>query len=228
MNWPAVTIISSHRFNMADKVVPLIRGILGNSNSLDLLTMRKEYIETCRFIVVQRLLFLFVLIFQSDVLLCAWNDNYCTESASNRVVSLSLYIYYVSLISAFPRISLSLKHVCLGVLVIQTSSLVLTMRYSRTAHNEGDPVYIASTAVVFAEIFKVLASVLIILNESKYRWSVFVGQLRDEIWNKPWETLKLAVPSGLYTIQNNLLYVALSNLDAATYQVGERTLAHTD
>ncbi len=33
------------------------------------------------------------------------------------------------------------------------------------------------------------------------------------------ELLKLAIPSGLYTIQNNLLYVALSNLDAATYQI---------
>lgn len=93
------------------------------------------------------------------------------------------------------------------------------MRYSRTAHNDSDPVYIASTAVVFAEIFKVLACVVIIFHRSRYRWSIFVGQLRDEIWSKPLETLKLAVPSGLYTIQNNLLYVALSNLDAATYQV---------
>lgn len=43
--------------------------------------------------------------------------------------------------------------------------------------------------------------------------------LRQEILNKPVETLKLAIPSGIYTLQNNLLYVALSNLDAATYQV---------
>ena len=43
--------------------------------------------------------------------------------------------------------------------------------------------------------------------------------LVEEIINKPLETLKLAIPSGIYTLQNNLLYVALSNLDAATYQV---------
>jgi len=43
--------------------------------------------------------------------------------------------------------------------------------------------------------------------------------LKEEIVNKPVETLKLAIPAGIYTLQNNLLYVALSNLDAATYQV---------
>lgn len=47
--------------------------------------------------------------------------------------------------------------------------------------------------------------------------------LRQEILHKPIETLKLAIPSGIYTLQNNLLYLALSNLDAATYQVHERT-----
>lgn len=46
--------------------------------------------------------------------------------------------------------------------------------------------------------------------------------LRQEILHKPIETLKLAIPSGIYTLQNNLLYVALSNLDAATYQVQQR------
>lgn len=43
--------------------------------------------------------------------------------------------------------------------------------------------------------------------------------LNKEILNKPVELVKLAIPAGIYTLQNNLLYVALSNLDAATYQV---------
>ena len=33
------------------------------------------------------------------------------------------------------------------------------------------------------------------------------------------DTLRVAIPSGLYVIQNNLLFLALTNLDAATYQV---------
>ena len=46
--------------------------------------------------------------------------------------------------------------------------------------------------------------------------------LKDEVIKKPFETCKLLVPATLYTIQNNLLFLALSNLDAATYQVSER------
>ena len=48
--------------------------------------------------------------------------------------------------------------------------------------------------------------------------------IKDQIINKPVDTLKLAIPSGLYTIQNNLLFIALSNLDAATYQVSNQGL----
>jgi UDP-sugar transporter A1/2/3 len=46
-----------------------------------------------------------------------------------------------------------------------------------------------------------------------------MGELNTHVVNAPVEMLKLSVPSFLYTVQNNLLYLALTNLDAATYQV---------
>ncbi|XP_053806261.1 UDP-N-acetylglucosamine transporter isoform X1 [Vidua macroura] len=116
------------------------------------------------------------------------------------------------------EMSANLKYLSLGILVFQTTSLVLTMRYSRTLKEEG-PRYLSSTAVVIAELLKILACVLLVYKDSKCNLRTLNRVLRDEILNKPMETLKLAIPSGIYTLQNNLLYVALSNLDAATYQV---------
>ena len=39
------------------------------------------------------------------------------------------------------------------------------------------------------------------------------------MFDKPTETLKMLLPSALYAMQNNLLHIALSHLDAATFQV---------
>ncbi|XP_064371916.1 UDP-N-acetylglucosamine transporter isoform X2 [Dromaius novaehollandiae] len=116
------------------------------------------------------------------------------------------------------EMSTNLKYLSLGILVFQTTSLVLTMRYSRTLKEEG-PRYLSSTAVVIAELLKILTCVLLVYKDSKCNLRTLNRVLHDEILNKPMETLKLAIPSGIYTLQNNLLYVALSNLDAATYQV---------
>uniref|UniRef100_A0AAV2J4J2 Calponin-homology (CH) domain-containing protein n=1 Tax=Knipowitschia caucasica TaxID=637954 RepID=A0AAV2J4J2_KNICA len=110
-----------------------------------------------------------------------------------------------------------LKYMSLGVLVFQTTSLVLTMRYSRTLQSDG-PRYLASSAVVVAELLKILTCVMLVFKEHSYSMRALNSILRQEIAHKPMETLKLAIPSGIYTLQNNLLYVALSNLDAATYQ----------
>ncbi|CAH2311586.1 UDP-N-acetylglucosamine transporter isoform X2 [Pelobates cultripes] len=112
-----------------------------------------------------------------------------------------------------------LKYISLGILVIQTTSLVLTMRYSRTLKEEG-PRYLSSTAVVAAEVLKIVACIFLVYKDNRgCSLRALNRVLHDEIINKPMETLKLAIPSGIYTLQNNLLYVALSNLDAATYQV---------
>ncbi|XP_053549701.1 UDP-N-acetylglucosamine transporter isoform X2 [Bombina bombina] len=111
-----------------------------------------------------------------------------------------------------------LKYISLGVLVFQTTNLVLTLRYSRTLKEEG-PRYLSSTAVVVTELLKIMACVLLVYKDNSCSVRALNRLLHDEIINKPMETLKLAIPSGIYTLQNNLLYVALSNLDAATYQV---------
>uniref|UniRef100_A0A8B9K599 Solute carrier family 35 member A3a n=1 Tax=Astyanax mexicanus TaxID=7994 RepID=A0A8B9K599_ASTMX len=116
--------------------------------------------------------------------------------------------------------SARLKYLSLGVLVFQTTSLVLTMRYSRTLQSDG-PRYLASSAVVVAELLKILTCIGLVCKEHSYSVRALHSVLRQEILHKPIETLKLAIPSGIYTLQNNLLYVALSNLDAATYQVCE-------
>lgn len=47
----------------------------------------------------------------------------------------------------------------------------------------------------------------------------FVKALDTTIRKNPRDTILVCVPSFLYIVQNNLLYVSASNLDAATYQV---------
>ncbi|XP_077579828.1 solute carrier family 35 member A3b isoform X2 [Stigmatopora nigra] len=114
--------------------------------------------------------------------------------------------------------SAAMKYLSLGVLVLQTTSLVLTMRYSRAASG-GGPRYLASSAVVSAEAIKILVCTLLLFLENNFSVRATGQLLKEEIVGKPLKSLKLALPAGLYSLQNNLLYLALSNLDAATYQV---------
>ncbi|CAB1325880.1 unnamed protein product [Coregonus sp. 'balchen'] len=112
------------------------------------------------------------------------------------------------------------KYVSLGVLVLQTTSLVLTMRYSRTLQGEG-PRYLASSAVVSAEMLKILTCLLLVFYDHSFSVRALNRVLNEEILNKPMETLKLAIPSGIYTLQNNLLYVTyqLKILTTALFSV---------
>jgi UDP-sugar transporter A1/2/3 len=76
----------------------------------------------------------------------------------------------------------------------------------------------ATTAVIMSETLKVFASLAIILYQegSVKKW---LQHLNDNIIKQPMDCLKVSIPSIIYVLQNNLLYVAVSNLDAATYQV---------
>jgi solute carrier family 35 (UDP-sugar transporter), member A1/2/3 len=46
-----------------------------------------------------------------------------------------------------------------------------------------------------------------------------IRTIKRDIVNQPVEMLKMFVPAGLYCVQNNLAYVAISNLDGPTYQL---------
>lgn len=109
-----------------------------------------------------------------------------------------------------------IKYGALFLLVAQMVGLVLIMRVSRTSHVEGQPMYLASTAVFVMEVMKLVICCCVIAYQSE---NSLATELNTHVINAPIEMAKLSVPSFMYCIQNNLLYFALSNLDAATYQV---------
>lgn len=117
----------------------------------------------------------------------------------------------------------NMKYISLLVLVIQNSSLALLLRYSRTVSGEQ---YITSTAVFLTEVVKIACSIGLLHYEMECD-SKKTAESISEIFIRFTETVWVAVPAFLYTIQNNLLYVALTKLDAATYQVCMHVRYHT-
>lgn len=111
----------------------------------------------------------------------------------------------------------SVKYGALALLVLQNTFLVVLMGYSRTRATHAR--YASSTAVAAMEMVKLLCC-LCVLGAERGSLSSLLRALREEMLLQPAEILKLAVPSVLYSLQNNLLYYALSHLDAATFQVG--------
>lgn len=78
--------------------------------------------------------------------------------------------------------------------------------------------YLASTAVVAGEFVKLITCFAAIAGEKRgFRglWQT----LYVEILSDPWDCFLVSIPSLTYVLQNNLLYLAVSNLDAATFQV---------
>lgn len=109
----------------------------------------------------------------------------------------------------------NLKYISLVLLTLQNALLILVMRYVRT--RAGD-MFLSTSAVVMSEMLKFVACLFIIFIEegSFTRWK---NHLHENIVLQPMDCLKISVPSIIYTLQNNLLYLAVSNLEAATFQV---------
>ncbi len=108
-----------------------------------------------------------------------------------------------------------MKYVSLVTLTIQNALLIISMRYSRLV--KGD-MYITTTAVVFSELAKmVICLVILMVQQGSFRkWTYHLHENLLVNWK---DTLKMSVPAIVYMVQNNLQYVAVSNLEAAVFQV---------
>ncbi|XP_063773006.1 CMP-sialic acid transporter [Pseudophryne corroboree] len=117
--------------------------------------------------------------------------------------------------AARENVSLLFKLYCLLVMTLVAAAYTVALRYTRTVKTA---MYFSTTAVCVTEVIKLLLSLLILAKETGSPTRLFTT-LKENVIGSPVEMLKLSVPSLVYALQNNMAFVALSNLDAAVYQV---------
>ncbi|TBU35994.1 nucleotide-sugar transporter-domain-containing protein [Dichomitus squalens] len=132
--------------------------------------------------------------------------------------------------NAAPTIcGMPLKYVSLVTLAVQNALLTLIMHYSRVS-TAPQHTYSAGSAVLMVELLKGFISLCVAFA----RLDSLNGASGSSVWNprvlfyrfrrlgkevfRP-DCWKLSIPAILYVIQNNLQFVAVSNLEAATFQV---------
>jgi solute carrier family 35 (UDP-sugar transporter), member A1/2/3 len=142
-----------------------------------------------------------------------------------------------------------LRYFSLCALTFQTTAAVIVTRYSKTITNPGEVQYASTSLVVTTEALKFVLSMILIyildvpaalhasaqaskleegevtpcvniVHANDSRFTVWMKLIVSQNFTNKTETLKLAVPALLYTLQNNMIYVALANLEATTFQVG--------
>ncbi|KAI9367390.1 nucleotide-sugar transporter-domain-containing protein [Aspergillus egyptiacus] len=122
-----------------------------------------------------------------------------------------------------PALGTTWKHTAWILLTAQYTTFVLLAHYSRVMPPTGGKRYLTSTAVFLNEILKLAVSLTVALYEvsrsappsvpaTSLLSSLFAAVFSGDSW-------KLAIPASLYTLANSLQYIALSNLQAATFQV---------
>lgn len=105
-------------------------------------------------------------------------------------------------------------------LIVQNSFLILLMRYTMLNRPASGP-YLASIAVFFSELIKLLISIAMVLMGEA---GGSLARAHDLIWRekndeKVADMIALIFPALLYILQNNLQYIAVANLSSALFQV---------
>ena len=96
---------------------------------------------------------------------------------------------------------LSPKWIALVALILQNSGLAILMRYTMISVQVSGDRYLASTAVLTAEIMKLAISVtLCLIIDCNMSYRVFMSTLYTEFIVNRSDWVKLMVPSILYTL----------------------------
>ncbi|KAF2674279.1 nucleotide-sugar transporter [Microthyrium microscopicum] len=119
-------------------------------------------------------------------------------------------------------LGMPLSLVSLATLAVQNAVLILVMHYSRIMPPVNGQRYFTSTAVFLNEVLKLIIALAIAFRDTSRNlqgapFSTVCRTLQNQAFSS--DSWKLAIPAALYTFQNSLQYIAVSNLDAATFQV---------
>ncbi|EAU36611.1 predicted protein [Aspergillus terreus NIH2624] len=106
---------------------------------------------------------------------------------------------------------------------LKNSSWVWFLHYSRVQPPTNGKRYLTSTAVFFNEVVKLSISLTVALYEVSQSAppTVAATSLLSSLTSTVFtgDSWKLAIPACLYTLANSLQYIALSNMQAAVFQV---------
>ena len=106
----------------------------------------------------------------------------------------------------------------LAVLLVEHCTSVTLARYTQQRVNAPNPA--PAVAVLLAELLKLVMSVVLELHSVGGMGSASTPQrLFSSVCGSMLDTTRVAVPAFLYTVQNNLIYVALANLEVVAFQV---------
>lgn len=107
-----------------------------------------------------------------------------------------------------------IKYGALALLVVQNAAVALVTSSSRTA---SGPKYYATTAVVSIEVIKLAICHIVIFFNDGFNCNKFLRTLYANF--DMYEIMLVSVPAFVYTVQNNLLFIALEHLDPTTFQL---------
>ena len=97
-------------------------------------------------------------------------------------------------------------------MLVQNAAFVLVMRYSRKQQGHSNTEqYNPAIVVTLQEVFKVVICFAVL--------AMTGGPSGLAVLAQPEELRRIAIPAICFTLQNNILYVALSNLDPLLFQI---------